>query len=895
MPLAKYISLAAALSTVTAISAADQRTVIPVDMLHTMPDLEVTLWADSPMVHNPTNIDTDKDGRIWVAEGVRYRSHHNRQPEGDRIMVLEDTDGDGKADKSWVFVQEPYLQSPLGIAVIDNKIVVSQSPDMIIYTDVNRDLKFEPGVDKREVLLTGFNGFQHDHSLHSITVGPDGEWYWNVGNCGANFTDRSGKSFHIGSAYGYGGNPQLFDATKIAGMKSDDGHVYIGGFAARMNPDGTAVHVIGNNFRNSYEQTVTSFGDVFQNDNDDPPACYVAFLMEYGNAGFCSFDGQRSWGADRRPGQDTPTAEWRQEDPGTMPVGDVYGGGAPTGIAYYENGVLGKKYEGMLMSCEPGRNTVFGYFPEPEGAGFKLKRFNFLTSNQEEEFAGSDFKGGRPNDDFKTRFRPSDVVVGADGAIYVSDWFDPRVGGHADLDDTVSGAIYRVAPKGNRPSVPKFDQSTKEGQIAALTSPAVNVRVLGRTPLRNAGSDSIPAVSKLLNDDNEYIQARAIWLLSQLSMQGLDTVKPELENKNPKIRTAAYRALSRDYLYGAYKNTKDLIALDEKMAHDPSPAVRREVALSLRDIPFSQCKDVIRTLFQGYHGNDRWYLEALGTASSGKEAQVYDMLAADFGSDDSLKWSGAFADIAWRLHVPAATESLKARALAGTLPIESRKAAIVALAYTGTKDSSWAILDAAKDSSGPVQAEAMWWLLNRKDSLWKDYGLNEELKKCGLYDPDKVQLTSIVTPEPPQPKLQVDEVLKLKGDPARGKQLATACQTCHKIGDDGTAFGPDITAFAKMQPAEVVVRAIITPSADISHGYDGTVLETKDGTIIHGIVLANGDPTVIASQGGVIQMVPRKQIKSHRELGRSLMLGAEQLGMGAQEVADVVAYLRSLK
>ena len=73
-----------------------------------MPEgFEVTLWAASPLLHNPTNIDIDRDGRIWVAEGVRYRSHHARQPEGDRIVVLQDTDGDGKADKTHTFVQEP--------------------------------------------------------------------------------------------------------------------------------------------------------------------------------------------------------------------------------------------------------------------------------------------------------------------------------------------------------------------------------------------------------------------------------------------------------------------------------------------------------------------------------------------------------------------------------------------------------------------------------------------------------------------------------------------------------------------------------------------------------------------------------------------------------------------
>src|SRR3954463_3875036 len=73
---------------------------VPLDLFHLPDGLEITVWAQTPMLHNPTNIDIDKDGRIWVAEGVRYRQHHARQPEGDRIVVLQDTDGDGKADES---------------------------------------------------------------------------------------------------------------------------------------------------------------------------------------------------------------------------------------------------------------------------------------------------------------------------------------------------------------------------------------------------------------------------------------------------------------------------------------------------------------------------------------------------------------------------------------------------------------------------------------------------------------------------------------------------------------------------------------------------------------------------------------------------------------------------
>ncbi|HAZ66467.1 MAG TPA: dehydrogenase, partial [Opitutae bacterium] len=197
-----------------------------------------------------------------VAEGVNYRGKAGRRKEGDRIVVLEDTTGAGKADKVTVFVQEKNLASPLGVAVIDGKIIVSHSPDLLAYTDTNRDGVFDPAVDKREVLLTGFNGRQHDHSLHSVTVGPDGKWNFNQGNTGAQFKDKAGRNFYMGSPY---------MLQNIAGKQSDDGNVWIGGFSVQMNPDGSDLRIMGHNYRNSYEQIVTSVGDLFQSDNDDPP------------------------------------------------------------------------------------------------------------------------------------------------------------------------------------------------------------------------------------------------------------------------------------------------------------------------------------------------------------------------------------------------------------------------------------------------------------------------------------------------------------------------------------------------------------------------------------------------------------------------------------------------
>ena len=867
-------------------------TLVPTSLLATAdPELEVTVWATSPMFKNPTNLDIDKDGRVWVAEGVNYRSHYDRQPAGDRIVIIEDTDGDGKADQESVFVQEPGLRAPMGIAVIDNKIIVSMAPDLIVYTDVNRDRKFDPAVDKREVLLTGFNGRKHDHTVHSVTVGPDGQWYWNAGNTGAVFTDKSGKTFRIGSAYdptyGRGVGDLGWEPTKIAGQKSDDGHVWIGGFAARMNPDGSDVHIIGHNFRNSYEQTVTSFGDVFQNDNDDPPACRTAFLLEYGNAGFCSVDGQRSWGADKRPGQSVPTAEWRQEDPGTMPAGDVYGGGSPTGIAFVEDSALGSKYRGLLLSCEPGRNTVFGYFPKPDGAGFKLERFDFLTSNKEGQFAGTDFKGGRnETKELKTFFRPSDVAVGPDGAIYVADWFDARVGGHADWDESTSGTIYRVAPKGFRRKIPKVDFTTLDGALAGLKSPAVNVRGAAHYALQAMGAKALIPVTKLLKDESQYVHARAVWLLSQWGEDGLKTIEHRLKLHDSQSRVVAFRALRRQ--------NHDVLAHAQALANDPSPAVRREVALALRDVPFAQSKDILLTLAKNFDGQDRTYLEAFGTGAAGKESEVYELVKAALGKADATQWSPQFAWLAWRLHPAQSVADFKARALSATLSDTDRKRALTALGYNATQESADAMLEVAAQTDKTLKAEALWWLLNRKDSSWQEFGVNAALKARGIYDPDNVELIEALVPAADAPKFSVADVLPLRGDVKRGgEKFNTTCTSCHRVGDTGTEYAPNLTGWARRQTTEVFLNSVINPSADIASGFNGTEIKTKDGLVLDGLLLSEGDPLIVQSASGLTQTVPKKRVESRRGLGRSLMLSADQLGVTPQDLADLAAYLKT--
>lgn len=911
-------------------------------------DLEATLWATTPLFYNPTNIDVDAKGRIWVTEAVDYRLFNNDpevvHPKGDRVMILEDTDGDGVADSSKVFVQDEDLVAPLGIAVMGNKVFVSCSPSLLVYTDEDGD----DVPDKKEVFLTGFGGYDHDHGLHALIGGPDGKFYFNVGNAGPHIvTDNAGWTLRSGSLY-KGGSPE--NKSNRPGLVSDDGRKWTGGLALRMNPDGTGLRVLGHNFRNSYELTLDSYGNMWQNDNDDDgnKGVRVAWLMEGANQGYFNSDGSRTWKADWRPGQGRAAAHWHQEDPGVMPMGDSTGSGAPTGIVFYESDAMGEAYQGTLLSCEAGRNVILAYQPESQGGGYKMDRQNLITSIPAEEVEGAE---SRYDGDDKTKwFRPSDIAVGTDGAWYIADWYDPVVGGHRARDTMAQGRIYRITPKGKNLKRPKIDLAHTEGQIAALLNPAINVRYQGFVALAKQGPAVIAPVKEILDSDNPYHRARAVWLLAQLGLEGLSQVESLLEDEDPYIRVTAFRALR--------ENTPDVLKYAAEMANDPAAMVRREVAISLRDFPFEKMKDIGVILAMNYEGNDRASLEALGLAFDGKEKEMYNILNQKMGGE-AMKWSDAFADIAWRLHPVSAIDAFKERASSGQTSKDKRKKAIVALGFIDDQKAADAMAELKESDLTDVSEQAMWWLKYRQTNNWNDLNidlpdaeneatvkirkdmlaLKEQLMDDSKSIEDRIKsgermaqntmggemliglasekmlstdllnaLGPAIRRNPDQSvravaenyfssenaddSYTIENISSLDGHPKKGLAIFQSyCSSCHIVGKEGKDIGPALTAIHQKYGQSGLLDAIIHPSAGMSFGYESWLITKRDGSTVFGFLQADGDLVTMKDMAGNMVTIPASDIASRKQFETSIMPEPRALGLSEQDVADVAAYL----
>ena len=568
--------------------------------------LGVQLFAAEPMMINPTNLDVDERGRVWICEAQNYRRFNHDHPAreaGDRILIMEDLDRDGSADTAKVFYQGPEVNAALGIAKLGNKVYVAASPNMLVFTDADGD----DVPEKLDTLFTGIDGVDHDHGVHAIVFGPDGKLYFNFGNAGKQLRMKNGEP-----------------ARDLRGGIVEEGVSHRQGMIFRCNPDGSELEILAHNFRNNFEVALDDYGRMWQSDNDDDgnEGTRINYVMDYGNYGYHDEITGAAWqqprvGMDKR----IPLRHWHLNDPGVVPNLLQTGSGSPTGIMIYGGDQLPDVLHGQMIHCEPGHNVVRAYPTEPDGAGYRAEILKLMESQDQ-------------------WFRPSDVCAAPDGSLLVSDWYDSGVGGHL-MADIERGRVFRLHATGvedYRVSVP--DLTDLDAAIGALDHVNQATRYLAYQ--RVLGDVAAPAKLRALVETHP----RAAWLLADIEGSMASFAALLLDSERTDARELALR-MARQY---PGEGNAQLYAAIESALTSPEPALHREAALGLRFLEGPRADGLYADLARLYDGQDRWYLEALGIASDRYAAQRY---AAWMATEPDLG-SPAANNLLWRSRAPQA-------------------------------------------------------------------------------------------------------------------------------------------------------------------------------------------------------------------------------------------------
>lgn len=989
------------------------------EQLDVHPELTVQLFASEPMMLSPSSIDIDHRGRVWVCEVVNYRKHNGERAEGDRILILEDTDGDAKADKSTVFHQGRDVDSAHGICVLGNKALISCGDDVFWLIDDNGDDK----ADRKELMFTKIGGAQHDHGIHAFHFGPDGRLYFNFGNAGKQLCDKNGNLI-----------------TDIHGVKctNQNNRPYQQGMVFRCELDGSNVEVLAWNFRNNWEVAVDSFGTMWQSDNDDDgnKGVRINYVMEFGNYGYSDEMTGEGWQVPRIGLEsEIPQRHWHQNDPGVVPNMLLTGAGSPTGMQVYEGDLLPSIFHGQPIHCDAGPNVVRAYVTQPDGAGYKAEIVNILegTNNR--------------------WFRPSDVAVAPDGSLIVADWYDPGVGGHG-MGDVTRGRLFRVTTKAAlKYQISNLKLDTVEGAVAALKSPNEDARYLAWQAL--VKMDAKPALTKLLKDTKALPQhrARALWLLAKERDlpspsdktgvgNSLSLIQAALTDNDPNIRITALRAARQLWQQKQPEKLREVIA---KVVADKSPAVRREAAIALR---FDSSEDASKLWAECAFScgvDDRWGIEAIGVAADlhadirmeiagrqkatnvlpsmdllaeltwrvrskeqidhitglltrivhlgdksplkkainplkylralqlmqnkqteVKEAALEIFLSSDpetalastalldrntiasnpeakMGLDSLLKpviGKPEFVELVQRLNLtgfekelldfitanPNAPESVNAARLIaanrdGALRFlkdadaKSAKALIAALGRVSDRaavavmnqhfwpekreDVRRVLIDALALSGEGGRAILKWQSEGKLPPQFKDQAALALSRStdAGLRDQAAREL-----PLPAAQGLanfpQLPELMKLKGDATKGQQmfLQAGCVACHRVKGQFIDFGPDLTQIGAKLSQDGLFTAILYPSAAVEHSFVGQQVTTKEGQTLLGYVISETDAELtLRMAGGASTTVKKVNVVKKEELKDSLMPPGLAATIGAQGLADLVAWLLTLK
>jgi putative membrane-bound dehydrogenase-like protein len=518
--------------------------------------IKVEIVADAPTVINPVGMTFALDGTPYVLEWlpspgdewretpeiIKYKDGSQRKIATmkkrvlDNVKTLASTKQDGVYDKATVILRD---ELPSSILLHDGWLYLTGRGT------VRRFKQSKPSgdYDVKEIVARGFCGFHH-HQVSGLTIGNDGWLYVTSGD----------------------------DDNYVEGSDGSRATVLRTGAVFRCRPDGSQVQAYAMGFRNPYRDVAfdTAF-NMFHVDNDNEDGskftgCRLMHVAEGSDFGWRLRIGARCCVPDHVRGA------VYGELPGKVPPLLKTGRGAPAGLLIYNDTYFPENYRGLLFYPDVFRKLIRAYKVEKRGASFVVaEEFEFLKSDD-------------------PLFRPCQMVLGPDGAMYIVDWRTDSGGAGRLWGDGEHGRIYRVTWGGTKetPAIPtraldswaKIAKLDDDELLKELCATNMSDRTVAQREVVRRGEKQRPALLKVLLDGDQPKAARLAALGALQSFWNKDVqdaFETVLENGDADLRRLAADGLG---LNAKKKDDAAHLALQKALADD-EPAVRRSAALAM--------------------------------------------------------------------------------------------------------------------------------------------------------------------------------------------------------------------------------------------------------------------------------------------------------------------------